>query len=194
MPSHRCLPTQHLPATPSKNSAYYTKPHFHVLPTPEILLFTSFSGGCSTRNPIFMYYLPESNPIPSSSISSQDPNSNRQQETLHPAYPSSETTRAQTQAGTKRAEQPPGLSCAACFEQLAGVLASCGAFPAAMPSQTTIYSQNSGSIRALDCLQLKCVTIWDSEAVTAALLPCYLFMTDARDISGGAIFETSADI
>jgi hypothetical protein len=41
---------------------------------------------------------------------------------------------------------------------------------------------------------LKCVTIWDSEAVTAALLPCYLFMTDARDISGGAIFETSADI
>ena len=76
-----------------------------------------------------MYYPPECNPIPSSSISSQDPNTNRQQETLHPAYPSSETTRAQTPAGTKRAEQPPGLSCAACFEQLAGVLASCGAFP-----------------------------------------------------------------
>ena len=66
----------------------------------------------SSSNAIFMYYPPERTPIPSFPTPSQGSN-----------------TRAQTQAGTKRAEQPPGLSCAACFEQLAGVLASCGAFP-----------------------------------------------------------------
>ena len=49
-PSRNTFP-QHLPATPSKNSAYYTKPHFHVLPTPEILLFTSFSGGVVHEKP-----------------------------------------------------------------------------------------------------------------------------------------------
>ena len=71
-----------------------------------------------------------------SAIPSQAPNTSRQQETRHPPSLSSEITRAQTQAGTKRAEQPPGLSCAACFEQLAGVLASCGAFPP-VPSHPT---------------------------------------------------------
>ena len=61
----------------------------------------------SSSNAIFMYYPPERTP---SHLSQPHP-------------------RVQTPAGTKRAEQPPGLSCAACFEQLAGVLASCGAFP-----------------------------------------------------------------
>ena len=90
-------------------------------------------GGCSTRNAIFMYYPPERNPI---IRNNQGPNTSRQQETRHPTSLSSEITRARTQAGTKRAEQPPGLSCAACFEQLAGVLASCDAFPP-VPSHPT---------------------------------------------------------
>ena len=128
-------------------------PSFHLI----------FGGGCSTRKHHFLYYPPERNPIPSFATPSLDPNTStatknlataratyisspftnpsqgpnnsRQQEVRHP----SSIIRNNQGLNTSRHKAggaAPGLSCAACFEQLAGVLASCDAFPP-VPSHPT---------------------------------------------------------